>query len=302
MKKILIPTLILAGISFTNLYANETTNQYKNFSDIYINNERNNKLDVITYHNTNFINAGVLSREIGLNVEWKSPTVTITDNKNNVVKVNVGDVNIRKNDKIHLMYDAPFIKNDRIYVPLRTVCEIFGYTVDFNTSNKTIKIDTNSKDMTISSDKLEYDLSPNKRFGVSSVKGVYVVPEESPESYYYSKIFLKDFKTGTNYKLGNTIASLKYAWTNDNKLIFIKMSHTDITSHYYTKEIFVLNPNNMNFIEDGLEVKTARYDKKTNTLYYSNDYKKYIAYNLNDYSKKEITKEYYENIEGYTFV
>ena len=169
MKKILISTLILASISFTNLFANEITNQYKNFSDIYINDEKNPKLDIITYHDTNFINAGVLSRELGLNVEWKSPTFTIADNENNVVKVNVGDINIRKNGKTHLMYDDPFIKNDRIYVPLRMICEIFGYTVDFGFGDKTIKINTNSKDTTISSDKLEYDLSPNKRFGITYI-------------------------------------------------------------------------------------------------------------------------------------
>lgn len=304
MKKILIPTLILASISFTNLYANETTNQYKNFSDIYINNEKNNKLDVITYHNTNFINAGVLSREIGLNVEWKSPTVTITDNKNNVVKVNVGDVNIRKNDKIHLMYDAPFIKNDRIYVPLRMTCEIFGYTVDFDVLDKIIKIDTNSKDMTISSDKLEYDLSPNKRFGIAYITSNYISEKESPYPAVYSKTFLKDFKTGIHYKFDDSVLKTKYIWTNDNKLILLKRIHQGFYSDGetvnklpYRNEVSIIEPENMKFIDTKLKIKTSKYDKNTNIFYYSSDYKKYIAYNLNDYSKKEITKEQFEQIK-----
>lgn len=111
MKKLLISTLIIASVSSVS-FADTTKTIQKNFDAIYINEEKNRKLDLITYHNTNFINVGVLSRELGLNVSFEKPTVTIKDNEGNVVKINVSDVNIRKNDKIHLMYDEPFIKND----------------------------------------------------------------------------------------------------------------------------------------------------------------------------------------------
>ncbi len=297
MKKLLISTLIIASVSSVS-FADTTKTIQKNFDAIYINEEKNRKLDVITYHNTNFINVGVLSRELGLNVSFEKPTVTIKDNEGNVVKINVSDVNIRKNDKIYLMYDEPFIKNDRVYVPLRTVCEIFGYTVDYyNNLNyeRAIKINTTKTQTTVSSDKLEYNLSKDKRFGVSSVKGVYVVPEESSEGYYYSKIFLKDFKTGIHYKLGHTIGSERHIFTNDNKLIFRKISDVDVNSPYYKNEMIILNLNDMKKL-DKLSYKEVKFNENNNTLYYTSDYKKYISYNLTNLSKNEITKLEYEKV------
>lgn len=301
MKKVLISTLIIASI-YQVSFADSKNNEYlqKNFDVIYINEEKNRKLDVITHHNTNFINAGVLSRELGLNVTWQSPTVTINDNEGNTVKINVGDVNIRKNDKTYLMYDAPFIKNDRIYVPLRSVCEIFGYNVEYyNNLNyeRAIKINTTKTQTTVSSDNLEYDLSKDKRFGISSVQGVYIVPEESSEGHRYSKVFLKDFKTNTYYKLGHTIGSERHIFTNDNKLILRKLSDVDINSHYYKQELIIINLNDIKTL-DKISYKEMKFSENNNTLYFTNDYKKYVSYNLTNLSKKEITKSEYEKIDA----
>lgn len=122
------------------------------------------------------------------------------------------------------------------------------------------------------------------------------MPEESSEGYYYSKIFLKDFKTGIHYKLGHTIGSERHIFTNDNKLIFRKISDVDVNSPYYKNEMIILNLNDMKKL-DKLSYKEVKFNENNNTLYYTSDYKKYISYNLTTLSKNEITKLEYENIK-----
>ena len=116
---------------------------------------------------------------------------------------------------------------------------------------------------------------------------------------------MKDFKTGIHYKFDDSVLKTKYIWTNDNKLILLKRIHQGfkysngeiVDQLPYRNEVSIIEPENMNFIETKLKIKTSKYDQETNNFYYSSDYKKYIAYNLNDYSKKEITKEQFKKIE-----
>lgn len=210
-----------------NLESNEisedkdiSNNSNKNFRYIYINNQSNAKLDVITFENTNFINAGVLSRELGLDVKWENSTATITDKNKNVVEVKLKDVNINKNNKNYLMYDTPFIKNDRIYVPLRFVSEIFGYSVDYDNTKKSINIDTTTNNKIISSESLKFE-KLNDKYEFGYVYGIY--PNQKGENVKHLKMFLKDLENKKYHKIGTSVTVPRisndkiYYQTNDYK-------------------------------------------------------------------------------------
>lgn len=305
-KKIVISTMLLVSlcnISFSNAFYE---NYRKNYDKIILNTTENKNIDIITYHNTGFINLGVLSREMGLNVDFKSPTVTIDDKKGNIIKINIGDINLRKNDKIHLMSDAPFIRNDRVYVPLRTVCEVLGYSVDYkktDTGYRTITINTNANNTTVGSDNLlKFDLSPSKNFGMANVQTneQYISENESPYPNMYVKRYLKNFKTGLTYKLEDSLIGERHIFTKDDKLILFKKSDGGIkypTLSQMKTEFSVLNPNNMEIIQEKVKIKTAKYDEENDILYYLDESNNYIKYDLKTLSKTKINKQTYENIK-----
>ena len=304
-KKIIISTILFISLGNTSFSNGFYENYRKNYDKIILNTIENKNLDIITYHNTNFINVGVLSREMGLNVSFEKPTVTIKDDKN-FIKISVGDVNLIKNDKIHLMYDEPFIKNDRVYVPLRTVCEVLGYTVDYkktDTGYRTITINTSANNEVIGSDSLlKFDLSPSKRFGIASnqTNEQYISENESPYPNMYVKRYLKDFKTGLSYKLEDSLIGERHIFTKDDKLILFKKTDGGIKYPNLSQmktEFLVLNPSSMKIIQEKVKIKTAKYDEENDILYYLDEQSNYIKYDLKTLYKTKINKQIYEDIK-----
>lgn len=84
---------------------------------------------------------GVISRELDLDVEWNNPSVEISNNVEHV-KFNIDDINAYKDKEIFFMREAPFLYENRVYVPLRAVSELFGYSVKFSDTDKRIDVRT----------------------------------------------------------------------------------------------------------------------------------------------------------------
>lgn len=81
----------------------------------------------------------VIAESLAANVEWADPEVKITKLGQEVV-LKASSKSAVINGKTVQMDVAPYIKNKRIYVPIRFISEIFGYGVDY--ANKTVSIET----------------------------------------------------------------------------------------------------------------------------------------------------------------
>ncbi len=81
----------------------------------------------------------IVSESLAANVEWADPEVKLTKHNLNVIlKANSKSAII--NGKTVQMDVAPYLKNKRIYVPLRFLSEAFGYKVTY--VSPTVKIET----------------------------------------------------------------------------------------------------------------------------------------------------------------
>ena len=79
----------------------------------------------------------VISENLGVKVNGTNSEITLT--KNNIqVKIKLNSGTVTKNGESSLMDVKPYIKNNRIMVPLRFLSEMFGWQVDFRSSTVTV--------------------------------------------------------------------------------------------------------------------------------------------------------------------
>ncbi|WP_020614896.1 copper amine oxidase N-terminal domain-containing protein [Paenibacillus daejeonensis] len=72
----------------------------------------------------------VISEYLGADVKWSNGTATIT-NYNVLLQLRVNQLNASKNGAPYVLDVKPYLKNGRIYVPLRVIAETFGAKVHY---------------------------------------------------------------------------------------------------------------------------------------------------------------------------
>ncbi|NDI35781.1 stalk domain-containing protein [Chengkuizengella sediminis] len=90
-------------------------------------------------NNRTMVPLRVISENLGANVDWSNSEVTFTKSNIKVI-LNLNSITEEKNGEKILLEIEPYIKNNRIFVPLRFISETFG--CDVNYSNFTVTIDT----------------------------------------------------------------------------------------------------------------------------------------------------------------
>lgn len=87
----------------------------------------------------------VCLNNIGCEVDWNQQTQTVLTHKGNIrVDVSVGKNEIQINQKVVLMDTAAIVKNGHTYLPLRSVMEAYGYTVDWDGKTGTVSASSQS--------------------------------------------------------------------------------------------------------------------------------------------------------------
>lgn len=81
----------------------------------------------------------VISENLGATVEWSYPEVTLTKGGMKVILTLSSNMAV-KNDEQMRLDSKPFMKNDRVFVPLRFIAETFGSKVGY--SNYVVTVDT----------------------------------------------------------------------------------------------------------------------------------------------------------------
>ncbi|RAP76556.1 copper amine oxidase N-terminal domain-containing protein [Paenibacillus montanisoli] len=79
----------------------------------------------------------IISENLGANVEWANSVVTLTKGDMKL-KLNVDSTTAIKNGKEISLKEKPYMKNNRIFVPLRFIAETFGSNVNYSKSSVTV--------------------------------------------------------------------------------------------------------------------------------------------------------------------
>ncbi|KRE45522.1 copper amine oxidase N-terminal domain-containing protein [Paenibacillus sp. Soil522] len=90
-------------------------------------------------NNRTMVPLRVISENLGANVDWSNSKVTLTKSNMKVI-LNLNSSTAEKNGKKILLDVKPYIKNNRIIVPLRFIAETFGCNVNY--SKFTVTVDT----------------------------------------------------------------------------------------------------------------------------------------------------------------
>lgn len=81
----------------------------------------------------------VISENLGAKVNWSDSEITLTKKDMQII-LKLNNNKTMKNGKTVLIDVKPYIKNNRIFVPLRFLAETFG--CDVNYTNSTVTVDT----------------------------------------------------------------------------------------------------------------------------------------------------------------
>lgn len=103
------------------------------------------EMDVIpeTKNDTMYVPISFISKELGAEVKWEEPKVIITKDTNQMIYI-IGNKAAYKNGiKIELS-NAPYLSNNRAFVPLRSISELLDCTVDYQNQTKRINISPNN--------------------------------------------------------------------------------------------------------------------------------------------------------------
>ena len=88
-----------------------------------------------------FVPLRFIGEALGAKVFWKNGTRTITiKDKDNVITMQIGERIGYANNYAYVLDEAPFIKNDRTFVPLRFIGEALGADVEWIASERKIVV------------------------------------------------------------------------------------------------------------------------------------------------------------------
>ncbi|MFJ6268153.1 copper amine oxidase N-terminal domain-containing protein [Lysinibacillus xylanilyticus] len=92
-----------------------------------------------TKNNRTMVPLRVISENLGATVNWTDSKVTLTNNKMQIT-LQPNSNTVIKNGKIELLDVKPYLKNSRLFVPIRFIAETFGCQVNYQ--NSTVIVDT----------------------------------------------------------------------------------------------------------------------------------------------------------------
>lgn len=139
-KKFKLVLLILAAILMTGFKA-------QNDVKIYVNGKlvKSDQPPIIKSSRT-FVPVRVIAENLGAKVEYHGEDLTVTIEKDHTsILLAIGDDTAWYSDEVKagpVPIDAPaFIKNNRTYIPLRAVSELFDMNVNWDTKKRAVYID-----------------------------------------------------------------------------------------------------------------------------------------------------------------
>lgn len=92
-----------------------------------------------TKNNRTMVPLRVISENLGATVNWQDSKVTLTNNKMQIT-LQPNSNTVIKNGKTELLDVKPYLKNNRLFVPIRFIAETFGCQVNYQ--NSTVTVDT----------------------------------------------------------------------------------------------------------------------------------------------------------------
>ncbi|WP_268625196.1 copper amine oxidase N-terminal domain-containing protein [Paenibacillus alvei] len=81
----------------------------------------------------------VISENLGATVNWSNSEITLTKDNMKVILI-LNSTSAKKNGQKITLDVKPYVKINRIYVPLRFIAETFGCKIDY--SNYTVSVET----------------------------------------------------------------------------------------------------------------------------------------------------------------
>ncbi|MCY9548263.1 copper amine oxidase N-terminal domain-containing protein [Lysinibacillus xylanilyticus] len=90
-----------------------------------------------TKNNRTMVPLRVISENLGATVNWQDSKVTLTNNKMQIT-LQPNSNTVIKNGKTELLDVKPYLKNNRLFVPIRFIAETFGCQVNYQNSTVTI--------------------------------------------------------------------------------------------------------------------------------------------------------------------
>ncbi len=230
----------------TNKTTEITKKQYDEFTKIQSDKEgdRNKpynvyldgkKLDMETapqnYRNSLYVPLSFITKELGATVNWTSPNVTIKQGDINLV-LTINSNAYTLNGKTYYTQYRPIILNNRTYVPIRFLSNIFGYTVHYENVGQVLKIDTTKKttvDNSFIDDNSTFTLSPNGEYG-----------------YKYegkATVYFKNMKTGEFKEIYYCTGHFDIEWVQrENKTQLIISGNADPVTGAYGDLFMLYDP------------------------------------------------------------
>ncbi|MBE7041537.1 MAG: hypothetical protein E7400_06185 [Ruminococcaceae bacterium] len=138
-KLYMVPVLLMLGIFLTicPAYADDTIRVYVDKTEI--------QFDVAPqlYENRTMVPVRSIFEALGAQVIWNGEAQTVTAVKGDTITtVVIGEPSFYVNGSRKAVAVAPFLQNDRTFVPLRAVVESFGYQVEWNQEERLAMITT----------------------------------------------------------------------------------------------------------------------------------------------------------------
>lgn len=90
-----------------------------------------------TKNNRTMVPLRVISENLGATVNWKDSKVTLTNHKVQIT-LQPNSNTVIKNGKTELLDVKPYLKNNRLFVPIRFIAETFGCQVNYQNSTVTV--------------------------------------------------------------------------------------------------------------------------------------------------------------------
>jgi len=99
----------------------------------------------ILQNNRTFVPIRYIAESFGAKVNWNEQAQRVTiDSGNTHIVLHIGNRIAQKNGTDIELDVAPFLKNDRTYVPLRFISEALGHYVDWDATEQAVYIDTDA--------------------------------------------------------------------------------------------------------------------------------------------------------------
>ncbi len=191
-----------------------------------------------------FVPISVIAKELGAQVRWESPQVIIKKGDTELI-CTIGSNEVQKNGEKAYLAAAPYISDNRTFVPLRFISEQLGNKVSFDNGDKIINIgayglNEEAPDISDVNNVINqgFEDSPNGLWGIKKEQTYSEVERQDV-------VYIKDNISGEIKELYTTTAFLRMCWLQDSKLLLSGI--TDVLGGPDRKHIMCYDPNTGNF-------------------------------------------------------